>query len=1201
MEGQQKLLESLSIEEPLAKPMKPRKHAKSATSNVPSGFWFFWWVVPLLRLSKQTPLEQSDLPDLREQEKVYSHNLKYWPRRLIRGLLSHYKYEVGVMLFLSILSAVLIFFLPAYIIYLEDYLQSGRPDWEGYVSIVVVISLYLLYVTINVQLSFRQQLLSLHFKTGLLNLIYQKALRIVPKISVGNPLNILQVDAARIYESLPWMGTLLVCPVQIAISVYFLVKTDGVAGLLGTGFLLLMMGMFSFLYKFVTKLNDKILAAKDDRMKETNELFNNIKFLKFFAWEQALLGRLLAARQTEMKRWRAYYHFYSIIIFGLWIVPVATAVTIFLYYSLVMHLHLTSATAFVTLSILSILQEPIRQLPSAVNSAIQVAASGKRVEEFLEGDEVTHQATLQPQGAVEMREASFAFHEEAILKDITLTVKEGELVGLVGQVGSGKSALITALMGEMKLTKGQFGVKGSIAYASGMEAWILNATLRDNVTFQKPYDAKKFAEVIQVCSLENDLALLPNRELTEIGEKGINLSGGQKARVALARAVYADADIYLLDDPLSSVDAHVGAHIFTQCICTYLKGKTIILSTHAPQFITQFDRVFQLQSGCIVNSKRSEAVQEVINKPIVQEAKVADFTEKLIVEEDREYGSVSSSVYLTYFNYSGGKVVAVSAAAVMTIWQSLTVASNIFLEKSGDRDDMYCIVMYCTLGLLGSVFIYFRCLILLLSGVKASVALHDKAVKALVRAPVNLFYDVTPIGRIFNRFTKDMDEIDSNLAFCIGSALVSSTGLLGTTAICLIYAPWVVTIVPIVATCSILAQQLFLAGQREASRLNRISRSPLVSHFSTTMAGVQSIRGFQAGISFQEINSKLLDENNQAQFFQVSAELWLSNLMNYLSLLVFSFIAIYFVVFKASISPGVTYLCMTYVSTLASSINYTIRCYAWVETSMVAVERLNAMTEVPQEAPDETPVDRTDADWPRHPRIKFCEVVVKYRPNTPEILKGLDFEVNSGEKIGIVGRTGSGKSTLTLALFRIVELHKGCILIDGEDISRLGLHKLRKALSIIPQEPVLFRGSLRFNLDPFDEYSDEALRTVLSRVSFSASLDSPVEEGGSNFSSGERQLICVARAALKDSKILVLDEATAAIDRTSDELIQRYIRERFASCTVLTIAHRLNTILDSDKVLVMQDGRALEFGAPKELLSDPRSLFASLHSQTTSH
>jgi ATP-binding cassette subfamily C (CFTR/MRP) protein 1 len=1198
MDVHQKLLEPLSIEEPL-KLDRPDKSDKTIKRSVPSGFWFFWWVVPLLRKSAQTPLEHAQLPELREQDKAYSNEVKYQPGRLIGGLVSHYRWEVAALLVLDVLSAVLIFFMPAYIIYLEDYLQSDRPDWEGYVSIGVVVVLYLVSVTFNVQREFRTQLLGLHFKTGLLNIVYQKALKVTPRISAGNAVNILQVDVARIYESLPWLGSLVICPVQITVAVYLLVRIDGVAGLVGTGLLVVMLGCFAFLYKFVAKMNDSILEAKDERMKETNELFNNIKLLKFFAWEQALLGRLLAARNTEIKRWRSYYHCYSFIVFGYWVIPVATAVTIFLYYSFVMHLQLTSAAAFVTLSVLFILQEPICELPSAINSAIQALASSKRVEEYLETAEATNQTTLQPQGAVEMQEACFAFGDITILKDITLKVKEGELVGLVGQVGSGKSALISAIMGEMKLTKGQFGCKGSIAYASGMEPWILNATLRDNVVFQKPYEADKFAEVVRVCALENDLALLPNRELTEIGEKGINLSGGQKARVALARAVYADADIYLLDDPLSSVDAHVGAHIFSQCIRTALKGKTIILSTHTTQFISQFDRIFQLQDGAIIKSGRFEVSQLVVERPLVEEAKLPDSTDKLIEDEDREFGSVNRSVYLAYFNYCGGRFVAVVAIAVMVVWQCMSVASNIFLEKWGDSptDDSFYVVMYCSLGLGAGLCTYFRCVILYLSGVKGSVNLHDKAVNALVRAPVNLFYDVTPIGRILNRLTKDMDEIDSNLAFCIGGALACTAGLVGTLAICLVFAPWVVFIVPIVGTCSVLAQQLFLAGQREASRLNRISKSPIVTHFSTTISGVQSIRGYQATIPFQETFRTLLDENNRAQFFQISSEMWLSNFMNYLSLLVFALMAAYFVVFKDSIAPGVTYLCMTYVSSLAEYINYTIRCYAWVETSMVAVERVNAITEVPQEAPDVTASDL--ADWPSHGRIKFCEVVVKYRPSTPEVLKGLNFEVNPGDKIGIVGRTGSGKSTLTLALFRIVELHKGCILIDGQDICRLGLYKLRKALSIIPQEPVLFRGTLRFNLDPFAEYSEEALEGVLHSVNFSRSLDSLIEEGGTNFSSGERQLICVARTALKDSKILVLDEATAAVDRTNDEVLQRYIRGRFAKCTVLTIAHRLHTILDSDKVLVMQDGRALEFGPPKVLLDDPESAFFSLHSQGT--
>lgn len=1199
MEVHQKLLEPLNIEEPPH--LKPEKKPKKF---IPSGFWFFWWVVPLLRMSKRSPLEHSQLPELREQEKAYTHDVKYTQNRLIWGLVRHYKGEVIRLILIDISAAAIIFFLPAYIIYLQDYLQSDRPDWEGYVSIAVIIVIYLAYVTLNVQREFKTQLLSIHFKAGLLNMIYQKALKVVSKTSVGTAVNIQQVDAARIYESLPWMGSLIICPVQIIFSIYLLILTDGMAGLVGTGCLVIILALNSYLYRFITVLNDKILTAKDDRMKETNEIFNNIKFLKLFAWEQALLKRLLAARSEEIKRWRSYYHFYSVTIFGLWLTPVVTAVTIFLYYKFVMGLQLTSATAFVTLSVLFILQEPIRELPSAINSALQAAVSGRRVEEFMAIDEITNQATLMPKGSIEMQQASFAYAGEAVLKNLDFEVNEGELIGITGQVGSGKSTLIAAIMSEMKLVGGKFGVKGSIAYASGMEPWILNSTLRDNVIFLKPYDPDKFAAVMRVCCLENDLALLPNRDLTEIGEKGINLSGGQKARVALARAVYSDSDIYLLDDPLSSVDAHVGASIFSNCIKGYLKGKTIVVATHMTQFIPQFDRVYLLVEGTIARSGKIEISEESNGKPLhIQEAVQAESTDKLIEDEDREFGSVNKSVYLSYFKYCGGAIMAIAAIAVMTIWQILTVASNIFLEKWGEStsDDGFYIVMYCSLGLAGTVFIYFRCLILLQSGVNGSISLHNKAVEALVKAPVNLFFDITPLGRILNRLTKDMDEIDGNLAFCIGGALVCTTGLLGTIAICFIFAPWIIVIIPIVGTCSIFAQQLFLAGQRETSRLNRISKSPIVSHFSTTISGVQSIRGFQATISFNEKHRDLVDNNNRAQFFQLSAEMWLSNFMNYLSLLVFTFVTAYFVVYKDSIDPGITYLCLTYVSTLADYINYTIRCYAWVETSMVAVERANAMTEVPQEAPNETTFDLEKADWPTTGRIKFCEVVIKYRPNTPEVLKGVDFEVQHGEKIGIVGRTGSGKSTLTLGLFRIVELHKGCILIDGIDIRCLGLHKLRKALSIIPQEPILFRGTLRFNLDPFGEYEDAFMEEILRRVNFTQGLDNTVDEGGTNFSSGERQLMCVARTALKNSKILVLDEATAAIDRTNDEIIQKFIRERFSACTVLTIAHRLHTILDSDRILVMQGGKVIEFDSPNVLLQDKMSAFYSLYAQATSN
>jgi ATP-binding cassette subfamily C (CFTR/MRP) protein 1 len=1197
MEIHQKLLEPFSIEEPRAKP-PPEVKAKP---SVPSGFCFFWWVVPILKLARNTVLEQSHLPDLREAEKSTSHNLTYTSKRLMRGMMRHYKWELLVNLLLDSLSTVLSFIAPAYIMYLDDYLNSDRPDWEGYISLGVISVVIWMTMHIELQGSFRGELLSVHMKVGLINLIFEKTLRAVAKTSVGNAVNVLQVDSARVYECIPKLAQLLLCPLQMAVAVYLLIKVDGTAGLIGTAIFVVMLGLNAYCFSLISSLNDKIMKAKDERIKETNELFTNIKFLKFFAWEQAILKRLLAARHQEIKGWRTFYHYCSLIIMGMWMTPVATAVLIFLYYIYVMGEPLTAATAFVTLSVLSILQSSISRLPDVLTSLIQALTSAKRIEEFLEAPEISSKEELQPMGALQMEGASFAFAEDEILKDLTMTVREGELVGLVGPVGSGKSALIAAVMGEMRLTKGQYGHRGSIAYASGMEAWVFNATLRDNITFLKPYDPAKFAEVVRVCSLESDLALLPSRDLTEIGEKGINLSGGQKARVALARAVYADADIYLLDDPLSSVDAHVGAFIFNECIRTYLKGKTIIVSTHMTQFIPQFDLVLYLHAGAIVKSGMFELSPELASLSQAPQVTPPSSSDKLIEEEDREVGSVRREVYETYFRYCGGKAVIIGAVLVVTIWQCFSLASSVFLEKWGDsaNNDSFIIAMYCSLGIAGAIFVYFRYLILLLSGVTGSLKIHDKAVEALVKAPVNLFFDVTPLGRILNRLTKDMDEIDASIAWCLDGVLLCIAGLVGAIAICLVYAPYMITIVPIIGTSSLLAQQLFLPGQREVSRLSRISKSPMVSHFSATLTGVQSIRGYQATGSFKDKHRRLLDESTQSQFFMMNSGLWLTNIMNYQSFLVFIFIATYFTLFRDFSAPGITYLCLTYATSLADWINYSIKCYAWLETNIVAVERATALTEVAQEAPYETSLDTAKVDWPCSARIKFCEVVAKYRPGTPEVLKGIDFEINSGEKVGIVGRTGSGKSTLTLVLFRIIELHKGCILIDGVDTSSLGLSKLRKALSIIPQESVLFRGNLRFNLDPFDECSDEALQAILSKVKLSKSLDSSVDEGGSNFSSGERQLVCVARAALKNTKILILDEATAAVDRTNDENIQLIIRESFAACTILTIAHRLETILDNDRVLVLDAGKVVEFDSPNVLLKDPSSAFYSLHASQT--
>ncbi|XP_064396708.1 ATP-binding cassette sub-family C member 4-like [Halichondria panicea] len=1322
---------------------------------------FFLWVEPFLWHSFKHGVTKEDLyprPSEADSQKLLEKFNYYW-----QGELERMKVGKKPRLLLTMIRCILWPFLVQGLFFLIEltvqviqsvvlgYLAGSITDNSdtsttnaylfamGLVACGAVISVVHAH---NFLLAYKLGMISRIIMTGV---VYQKVTTLsqvsIGKLSIGHIVNLASNDVQRFDLAFLFVHIVWIAPIHLIVVTYLVYAEVGWSAFLVTGFVLLQVPLQILISKVFSRYRFRSALMTDKRIRIMNEIISGMKVIKMYAWELAFKAAVSKLRRKE-----------SLIIlkgglvraFGLAFMIVSVTIMTFLVFSVYTATGgiLSPKKVFTVLSLLLILR--LTSVHFLVQNSLAMSegfVAISRINKLLsvdclvssQDDRAGDTCTMEKSVCVESMSASWT--DAPILQNISFKVDDNcPLLAVVGSVGAGKSTLLQVLLSELQPSSGRVNINGRLSYTS-QEPWLFSASLRDNILFGNEYDPVRYNAVIDACALKKDIIQLVNDDLTLVGERGVTLSGGQKARVSLARAIYHQADIYLLDDPLSAVDTAVAKHLFDRCIRGFLRNSLVILVTHQVQFALQSDQVLGLKEGKvevygnvrdllsrninlkqllgIIETEEEDAVstaqapsssfgdqQLIPRSPLAVIFKRADSTDatipKIVLEttenysgpnsqtqymtpgiprrrkdpvkilidadyinhdlepsifsspslyslhseisvhqetakeeapviilppEEKSAGSISLAAYGKYF-LAGGNVFVLLLLLLFLIFGegSLVLAdwwisdwSQCYSQNSTQvQNRSTCLLsteerIATFAGTLGGVLLLNFCKTVLFFSIciNASRVLHNRMFRCVLRTPM-LFFDTNPIGRILNRFSKDVGFLDDLLPyfFCEFVLLSSRVSAILLTAV--VALPWLLIPCVVLFILFVGVRWYYLKAARDLKRLEGVARSPVYSHISSTLQGLPIIRSFgKTGVSMKQFHD-YQNEHTKAYYLYLVLTRWLGIRMDFLNTLLLALVSFLAVLFAEVFDPALISLAVTYIISLSGLFQYTVRISADIENIMVSAERINEYSKLENEASLETipASNKPTKEWPARGSISFENVTFRYSPDLPLVLNNLNFTIKQAEKIGVVGRTGAGKSSLLSVLFRLCE-PSGRITIDGVDILSIGLHDVRSKMSIIPQDPVLFSGTMRYNIDPFNEFSDNELWDVLEQVQLKSTvqqlegqLAGEVSEGGSNFSVGQKQLVCLARAMMRKNKILILDEATANVDIRTDEIIQQAIRQEFNDCTVITIAHRLNTIMDSDRILVLSSGEVLEFDTPFHLLQDRNSLLSEMVRKT---
>lgn len=1276
------------------------------------------------------------------------------------------------------------------------YVEDSEHILETGILLVLIMLLSELTRAMMFSMAFALNLRSgIRLRAAVTTFVFQKMMRVPPteKSSIGEIVNMCSSDGDRLFEATYLSHLMFTSPIMFTATATYLCILLGPVALVGCGLFVVVMMIQLVMLSYLNKVRQNAVAFTDKRVKAINEVLSFIKLIKMYGWEKSFLEAIRKIRHNEKVLLSRALFFQSFNMSIAWLAPYLATILVILC-AIILGDNITTPEAFTCFTLLNAMSFSLKAIPFALKQFAEAGVAADRLHSILNRKEYIpylKSKVTYAENAIEFSKATLSWatdegqdqdgsadnrndrsenvdlaEENEMLPDntskindnkpcinqVNLEIEKGMLVGICGEVGSGKSSLISAILGHLELQDGSVVVDGTTAYCA-QQAWIMNATIRDNITFGLPYVKKKYDRIVEACCLLPDFEILQSGDLTEVGERGVNMSGGQKQRINIARAIYMDKDIYLLDDPLSAVDAHVGKAMFENAILKLLRkvGKTVVFVTHRLEYLPHCDQVVLLQNGKIreigthddlldngddyyqlfkmwSNEKQTEDKSQISsNSPKKNDGDIeisatrsdADKRQRgrLMTVEEKARGAISSSTYVKYIKAAGGWLTAGSCILIFLIyvcclqfnsfwlsywlkqgsgvvanstfdistlgtpatqptitdvmtlnatvfWDSSlnstvtintdvanltkvtlantavginsstilenfqlnpttsrpTVNGDITLSKNSSETHLPTVIdsgriidnphLYSYL----KVFVYSIAATIVAMTVKSLVYstitlnaahnLHNNLLDIVLHGTME-FFDTTPTGRILNRFQKDQDMLDSVIPLLVDFVLTFGLIILSCLAFIAFVFPYFLLSLIVIVPIFLLALFMFKGAVTEMRRLDNITRSPWLSHITTTLAGIHTILAYQRVAEFTARFRELLNQNTVPYFLYASINRWLVLRLDFVSMSI-AMVCIILAVFTVGILPP-SYAALAVSSALMLSVlfQFTVRTTVETEANMVCAERVvHYINTIPQEPRTGTKND-LDPKWPQFGSIQFKNVCMRYRDGLPLVLNEISFNIDTRDKIGVVGRTGSGKSSLGVALFRLVELVGGEIHIDGVNIAELSLHQLRSKVAIIPQEPVLFSGTIKYNVDPFNQYNEDDIWLALERThmleaisDLPQKLEAPVSENGSNFSVGERQLLCLTRALLRKNKILFLDEATASIDARTDKLVQETINLYFNDCTLITIAHRLRTVLNCDKIMVLDNGSVVEFDTPSNLSSNPNSLFSQLLKST---
>ena len=1122
-------------------------------------------------------------------------------------------------------------------------------------------------------------------------LIYDKLLKIAcynkGTFNEGQIVNLIQADSEKFGIFISSSPEVIILPFKLIYSVYILFSFFHESFVIGFILLMVMIYLFFIFGSKEKKYQRQMMKAADIRMNLTTQIFNIIKTIKLYVWENIFLQKIKEKRAVELGHMKNKLRMQIWSNFTYWIADVVLYSVSIIFYNLIHH-QMDTTKIITGIYIVNDLVIPMFNLPHFIRFYFETIISLIRIETFLsykenedkqikylskdsdyaviienvdfgvetklnninnnndiEEEDLTsfknnkkeeENAKLKLNQSdsginniiIQKKEMNLGlnnFNDKynkknqegniiTLLKNINFKIKKGEHICIIGEVGSGKTCLLNAIINNLLVinkpkAEGNIQLSGKVSFVS-QNSWILNDTIEQNILFFKSMEREKYNKILSICQLKQDLQIFHKGDQTEIGEKGVNLSGGQKARLAIARAVYNDSDIYVFDDPLSSLDAYVGMNLFNQVFNDYLKEKTIIISTHALQYVSFFDKVFYINQGEIkfigvpqelekqefykefkMAKERKRSIDKLlgsnedtnentnININGINEKEIQIIKKDEIINLSQKDGEkISFKLFMTFIAYSGGIIYLIELALCNIIWQVSQIYREYYLamwsskrnitESENNQKMIYFVLMTIP----GIIAVYYRQYYMVKGFIKYNIKMHDSLIQNLINAPINLFHDIVPRGNILNRLSKELNN-SNVLSLAVSGTLRVMFQLGGAIIVCTLFNVWTLPLIIFLICVELYITKFCFYATQDIHKLVSNYRAPIFGVFGETLSGLPIIRAFNYEKNFTNKFYKKMNNYLKANIYQKGIIGWYGVHLDIVSFTLLSFILAFAYFMKEKYSPQSIGLLLTYSIKMIFYMYDAFKRFSFLTELLISLERCDTYTKVIQEKYRETDEDKklilSDNDGNRNNKIKtfiskgkinFKNYSVRYRPDTPLILKNINLEIKPGEKIGVVGQTGSGKSTLLLCIFRILEASEGKIYIDDIDISQIGLELLRQSLTIIPQEPILLEGNIRDNIDPSKLHSDDEILDLLNEVGLrdfmiGKNLDYKIEENGGNISVGEKQLICIARALLKKTKIILMDEATANIDYRNESILKQNINEDTKESTVITIAY----------------------------------------------